>query len=345
MGIHEIQWKKGILATGIGLGIFIAMRYLFPVLFPFFLGWLIALLVLPLARRIEKRWKIRRGIAGSILIAVFTILLFFLIWKGSGILLRQSRMLFENLGFLKEGWERVLHQGCIFLEEYTGIHASASERFVLEHLSQWGDSLREQMQPAAIGSMLRVIKGAVAFFGGLVVVFVFGSLLIKDLEEWREKMEKHRLWSHIPAVGRRIASAAGKYLKAQGLIMLLVILVCIGGLWLLKNPYFLAAGVLIGILDAFPFIGTGTVLIPWSIILVIQGEYIQAVFHFLLFVVTHLLRECLEPHVLGEGLGIHPAVMLAAVYLGIIVYGLFGFILGPFSVLLFREIWRECDAG
>lgn len=338
-----MSWKKGILAVGIGLGVFLSMRYLFPILFPFFMGWLLALLVLPMARWVERHWKIRRGIAGSFLLGGLLLLFFFFLWKGSGLLLKQSRMIFENLGFLREGCERVLQQSCVFVEKYTGILASDSEHFLLEHLSRWGNSFRENLQPVAVRQMFHLLQGAVAFFGGLVVIFVFGCFLIQDLERWRKRMEKNAYLRHVLNIIKRIGASATAYVKAQGLIMLLVIVICMVGLWLLKNPYFFAGGLMIGILDALPFFGTGTVLIPWAVILVIQGNYVRAVFYFLLFLVCHFLRECLEPRLLGDGLGIHPALILAAVYLGIVGYGLFGFILGPFSVLIFREIWRECE--
>lgn len=334
--------KKDIgIAVGTGLGIYIVMRYIFPVLFPFFIGWFFAVLVLPFARWMEIHWKIRRGIAGTLLMGILTVVLFFLLWKGSGVFLRQSGKLLENLGFLKEGWEDFIHQGCIFVEKYTGIQASTSEEFLLQHMSQWGQEIREKLQPVAIQSLLGLIRGSVTFFAGFIVIFVFGSLLIKDLEEWKKKMEQHVFGAGILRIGKRIGVAAGSYLRAQGVIMLVVIGICIAGLWILGNPYFLIAGILIGALDALPFIGAGTVFIPWAVILLLQGEYLNAVYYLVLFVICNLVRQLLEPRLIGNGLGIHPAVVLAAVYLGITMFGFSGVVLGPLSVLLFREIWRE----
>lgn len=63
--------------------------------------------------------------------------------------------------------------------------------------------------------------------------------------------------------------------------------------------------------------------------------------HFLLFVVTDLTRELLEPKLIGNSLGLHPLLMLVSVYLGFFVYGLPGFLLGPLSILIIRGIWKE----
>ena len=66
----EVDWKKIVTMTGIGVVIYAGMKYLLPPAIPFLLGWFLAALVLPAAKWIEKKMKISRGIAGGILIEI-----------------------------------------------------------------------------------------------------------------------------------------------------------------------------------------------------------------------------------------------------------------------------------
>ena len=91
----------------------------------------------------------------------------------------------------------------------------------------------------------------------------------------------------------------GMYLKAQGIIIGIVTLLCTGGLWLLGNPYFLLLGIVIGLTDALPFIGTGTLLIPIAVYLIFQRKYQLALGYGALFLVTYVAREFLEPKLVG----------------------------------------------
>ena len=130
-------------------------------------------------------------------------------------------------------------------------------------------------------------------------------------------------------------------MKAQGKIMLVVGMVCVLGLWLLGNPYFVLWGVLIGFLDALPVLGVGIILIPWAVSWLVRGNYWLALGYLMLFLAADLVRQFLEPKILGKEIGIHPALMLVSVYGGIFLYGVAGFVLGPVTVLIYMNIWQE----
>ena len=110
---------------------------------------------------------------------------------------------------------------------------------------------------------------------------------------------------------------------------------------MLGNSYALLAGILIGFLDALPFIGTGTVLLPWAVVELIRGKIWRAVAYVILFLICNSTRDFLEPRLLGEKLGVYPIVIAVVVYAGICIFGAFGVLLGPLMLLIIREISRE----
>jgi len=96
-------------------------------------------------------------------------------------------------------------------------------------------------------------------------------------------------------------------------------------------------------LDALPALGTGTVFLPWILLQVIQKEYTAAIILGVTYGICALAREFLEPKLVGNKLGILPVVILMSVYVGLKLYGLGGILLGPLSVLLIKELWRQVE--
>ena len=118
-------------------------------------------------------------------------------------------------------------------------------------------------------------------------------------------------------------------------------------MFIIGNPYYIMAGIGIGILDALPIFGTGTVLIPWAFLELLTGDWKQAVILAGLYLVCYFVRQILEVRMMGGQVGLSPLETLASVYVGLELFGFFGFILGPLGLLLVEdlvEVWtRETD--
>ena len=92
-----MDWRKIVLITGIGVVVYAGIKYLLPPAIPFLLGWFLAAAVLPVAKWIEKTMKIRRGIAGGILIGILTVLSALGLWKFSVLIVSQTKHLIINI--------------------------------------------------------------------------------------------------------------------------------------------------------------------------------------------------------------------------------------------------------
>lgn len=336
-----VEWKKYILFAGTGIVVYVGMRYLLPAAIPFLLGWLLASMVLPVAVWLEKHLGIRRGIAGGILIGVFTVILGWGLWELAGLLVVQTRELMERIGIFADQAQGYLDNCCTLMAKITGIGEGNIREFLVYHVGKIQEEVQQKMSTAWLGYAVTVTKGIVTLAGGMVVAILFGTLLVKDLEEIRRWMGAGKVRGKILTIGQKICRAGGRYIKAQFLIMCLVALVCMGGFWILKNPYFVVAGVIVGILDALPLIGVGTILIPWAILWCIQGEYMIGLGYFILFLAANLTRQFAEPHIVGKEMGMHPALLLISVYGGFFLYGFPGFLLGPVTVLVMQTVWEE----
>lgn len=125
--------------------------------------------------------------------------------------------------------------------------------------------------------------------------------------------------------------------------MLLIVLIsgtCSLGLFLTDNPYALLFGVVIGIFDAFPVLGSGLILVPWAAFHFFAGNAFAGAVLLTTYGICQFVREYLEPKLLGGKMGLRPVHSLMAVYLGYELFGFSGLLLGPFGLVLIKSIWR-----
>lgn len=336
-----MDWRKIVLMTGIGVVVYAGIKYLLPPAIPFLLGWFLAASVLPVAKWIEKTMKIRRGIAGGILIGILTVISALGIWKLSVSVVSQTKHLIINI----KGWEtkinRFLDSCCYTIENYTGICSEDIHDFLLYQVGRMQEELQNKLGIVCLDYMVTWIKGGIVLIGGVIVMIIFGTLVIKDMEMFREKINQGKYTGRLADIWRKICYAGGRYLKTQCILMILISILCVIGFWILGNPYFAVAGIVVGILDALPLIGAGTILIPWAVLWLIEGEYLKAMGYLLLYFAADLTRQFLEPRILGKEIGLHPAVLLISVYGGFYLYGFGGFFLGPVTVLILQVVWEE----
>lgn len=158
-----------------------------------------------------------------------------------------------------------------------------------------------------------------------------------------------RLLTHLPFArplehaGKRIAQSLKGWAHAQIRIMFVIVLECTVGYWLLHIPGAGLWAVLTGMVDALPVFGTGTIFVPWLILVFCQKDYTFFVWLLLLYGITWLTRELLEPKLLGDGLGLLPVCFLISVIVGLKLFGAVGLFTGPFGILFVKELWTELE--
>ena len=140
------------------------------------------------------------------------------------------------------------------------------------------------------------------------------------------------------AVYRRLQDAFGGWLRAQLKLMTVTFLLVTAGLFLLHVDYALLPGALIALIDALPLFGAGTVLLPWSLWLLLQGQVQRGFGLLLLYAVTAVTRSTLEPRLLGRHLGLPPLLMLFALYAGYRCLGVAGMLLFPLGAVLLHPL-------
>jgi sporulation integral membrane protein YtvI len=141
-----------------------------------------------------------------------------------------------------------------------------------------------------------------------------------------------------------ISRVIGGYLRSQILLMLVAIFVCTVGLTILGVPNNLTMGLLAGGLDFIPILGPGTILVPWGIWLLINGQYIQGFGMLGIFVVMTIVRNLLTPKIVGDQMGLHPLAAVSSIFIGLVLFGILGLIMGPIVLAIAMALYRQRKA-
>lgn len=358
MGKPEKKLKKILRILGIAGAVYGVFRFLLPLVIPFLFAWSFAVWLYPSAVRISQflSWKIpgrkRQVIVPEGAVAVIELLLIFSVF--AAMICLGGRKLFQEIVRLSEhlpSWiretDRALTKLCRLTERTFGLKSDFVVLALRTLLRDGIFSLRQRAMALIVDHSAMCLRFCIyaGVFGAIVLIAT--GLLVQELDFWRKRIRNSGFQKEWNQVCERLASAGTAYLRAQGRILILTTLICIFGFWLMKNPYYLLAGICVGILDALPVFGVGTVLIPWGIVMVFAGNWKKAFLLFVIYAVCYFLREILETKLMSRKIGMTPFETLLSMYVGLELFGAAGFLLGPAGFLLICDLNRvwETDSG
>jgi len=330
--------KKYLMILAVILGVYLFMKYISPVVSPFIIAFFLAGFLSRLAGKLPMKVK-KPFLAGTMLL-LFVILIFILIgsvfvgiWNKGGELAGQLTILQNDMYLL-------LGDCCDRLEQSFGVDGEAIEDYVLQQINLFAENMDVNIFPVVMNKSVGYMKNivGVAAYLGITVVAVF--LLLKDYEKIVRWMMGNEDLDGIWEIADKVIQYIKTHIKAQGTILLIISILCAGVLSLLGLKGSILYGILTGIMDLLPFIGTGIVLIPLALFQLLKANYIHAAIIFLLYGGCALIREFLEPKLIGNKVGIWPVGILFAVFVGIQLFGVFGIIKGPIGFVIICETCR-----
>ncbi len=131
-----------------------------------------------------------------------------------------------------------------------------------------------------------------------------------------------------------ILHAFSSYMKAQLYLMLLTAVLVAVCLWITGKEYALLWGLVCGLVDALPVLGTATILVPWSLVALVYGDMYSFVSLLIIQTLVFVVRQLAEPRIISHQIGVHPILTLVSVYIGLHFFGIAGVIFAPVFTLL-----------
>ena len=293
---------------------------------PFLIAFILALILEPAIRFLMRNCKFKRNVSSIIILVLVTGILLGLIAWGIATIISEGSNLLDNLG----------------------TYVTQATRFIQDILKD--DNLKKFNIPNNV--ITTIEKSATDLLRNsyiLVVTFLALYFICTDKVYIIDQMEHHlpeiwvkKLYKHL----KEIITALGKYLKAQALLILISFIISVIGLYIfkiaglnVKYPLLYALG--IGFVDALPIFGSGSVMVPWAIISACNGDMQLAISVFLLWIFMSVVRQLIEPRIVGNKIGIHPIFTLIAMYTGFKVMGVMGLFIGPIMLIILKSIFSD----
>lgn len=335
-------WVKGLIFAAIGLFGGIALIYGLPLVLPFLLGWLAALLAEPLTKVLDR--KLPRAIASGISLTAIYLSLCLILWFLGKAALVELNRLTEQLPLLAQQVQALVIRGQQWLyglADKAPEHLRGQMHQGLNDLFSNGTELAKESAGKLLGAVSRTVMRLPDTLIFLVTTISSGFLIsarLPRLRPWvREKLPKSWQKKVLSLLSNLKGNLQG-WIQAQIRLMGVTFLILSVGFFVLRLEHPILIGAVVSLVDALPMLGTGTVLIPWAVVALLQGDGAYALGLGALYGISSLSRSFLEPKILGKQLGLSPLVTLAAVYAGFRLGGVLGMILAPIGVITFAQL-------
>ena len=364
-----VNWQRTasmLFCAAVGLlALWLTFRFALGIIAPFLLAYLLSRAVRPLSERLTKRTRLPKSVAAAGLVILTVGLVSALTVAGVRRGIREVSRLAEGLAADTEGLtaavEAVLSRvqslsaHIPFLRRfedapfYADLCASV-DRMVETGVARLTEAMTARLPDAAM---------TVAGFVPAAFIFITVTLLAcyyftaddgrlgRGVTAFLSRLTPPPLRDRLPPIGRRLRRLGRQYLRACLLLGLLTFCLSFIGLALMRIPYAFIIALLLAVVDLLPLLGTGVILIPWALICLLLGQVKLGIGLLALYGVTTLVRQVLEPKLIGDGLGLHPLLSLFSMYAGLRLFGVWGMILAPLVTAGVRAVLgggREAEA-
>ena len=328
----------------LGAVAYLIFKYALPIAVPFLAAFAVGSVVSPTAEYLSKKTKIPRCVWGAALTVVLIALAVTLA------ILAFDRLISELIHFL-ENLNR--GEGVSIIDRAAEYVSGLTSRLpILRELrasmgdSEFWENLDGTFKSSIEGTVERLAEKIPAFLGRLAanlpetfITFIVTLIATFYFSAGRGKEQlaeivPERARGRLSAVGKRLKTAAVGWLRAYLVIFLITFVELFAGLSVLRVKYAFLLAVLIATVDILPILGTGTVLIPWAVISLLMKNIRLGIGLLVLFGVITVVREVVEPKIVGKSLGISPILALISMYAGLKLFGFAGMIIVPAAATL-----------
>ncbi len=336
--------RKYVSAAVIFALVWLFARYLLPIVMPFLLSALLALAAEPLTALLQKRLKLPRAAASGISVFLALALTLTAILALLALAVRELGALAGILPDLEDTALQGMESLELFLMDLSAKAPRGVEPMLKRAVSgffsdgtQLLDKFTALVLRLASGVVTHIPESALSFGTWILACFMISAELPRIRERLAGAIPESWRSRYLPAMVSLKRNVSG-WLVAQFKLMGVTFLVLCAGFFLLRIPYAPLWAALVAVVDALPVLGTGTVLVPWSLVCFLQGSTVQAVGLLGVYAAAAMLRSVLEPRLVGRQLGLDPLVTLLALYAGYRIWGVVGMLLSPLLAVTVTQL-------
>ena len=323
-----IKFTYVVLITSI---VYIVLKFLLPLLMPFVISFIIASILRPIIRLITNNTNLNRTLISIVILLVFYgLCIFLLVSFGVKIFASVSDVFFRLPEIYKSSIQPTLNTLFSKIDAST---PNVNLALILgwDNISQSMMSLVASISTNALNAIASIASKTPAFMLKLIITLIASFFFTFDYQKivnfiLKQFPEKSQFM--IINIKNSSINALLKLLKAYAILLSVTFIELLIGLTILKVENAFTISIIIALVDILPVLGTGSILTPWMIISLINGNINLAIGLLILYIIITVVRQILEPKVVGHQIGLYPLITLMCMFVGAQLFGiagLFGF--------------------
>lgn len=329
-----------ILATAVLMAavVYVLFKYAIPLLLPFLISLLISALVLPLVSLLHRKAHLNKKLTAAILVTVSYLVI-------AGLLMLAGRWLYLSASSAVDWFNSRFVPDVNALLQRIDDLMHDSDTMLMTWLYSTKDTLIASLQPKVVQFSTSVVTGLVsnvpAFVVNVIISIVATYFFALDYDHIRVAVTSRlseQTYQKVAATFRSLRSTVGQYARAYSLIFLITFAELTVGLLCAGVKHFVLIALGIAVFDILPILGSSMIMLPWSIITLLRGNYQQGIILFIVYLVIVIARQFIEPKIVGEHTGLHPLVTLIAMYVGLKLFGGVGMFALPITCAVLMQL-------
>lgn len=318
--------------------LYLIFKYALSWFAPFILGFILASFVDPLIKIITRRLRINRTALSVVLMLIVWALLCLVVLKLGEEVYIQAKNLLKSV-------QTIDYAG------YTQSITSALSSFTSNMPPEFANSINDLVSNAvatiftwatgflgSLTSLLLSIPNIIIFLVVSLVSSVFISIDMPVIKSFFEKQvpDKYR----VDALETRVffSTKVLNIIRAYAIIITITFIELFIGFLIIGVEYAFLMAMLVAILDLLPIVGTSTFLVPWGIVTMIGGNIGTGVGLIIIAIVVSVVREVIQPKIVGSQIGLSPLLTLVSMYVGLKIFGVVGLFLFPLILIFLMSL-------
>ena len=324
------------------------LEKLFMFYIPFLIAYIISLLVEPIIKWVSRKTNLSRKTSSVlVLFTVFVILIGLISWGIVSLISESTELLAALNTYLEKAieWINSLIQN-INLDKFQ----------ISNEIKQMIQDSSSDVLNKVIEFLKNILNGFLEYLKSIPTILIYTIITIlatyfitSDKFYMLDRLEHHipkKILGKITTKIEKITRSLGSYLKAELTLVAISFIAVLMGLNIfyligMNVGYPLLMAILIAFVDAMPILGSGTIMVPWSIILFLNKEYSVGFSILGLYIFVIALRQFLGPKIVSSKIGVHPIFTLISMYTGFKLLGIIGLLIGPIALIILKDVFEN----
>lgn len=333
--------------TIIGVAAYLFIKFLLPSLLPFICAFILVTITKPLNDFLVRKLSVSKKIVGAMITVILVSLLSIIIYFSLSRLIREIATFTSFLadGGMSDILKLLSEKTVGFLNKLLPEDSAEKLAGTISEKIMNADKLLLRISSDFYPKIIEALMKFLSFFPQAVIftVLLFISTFYigcdyENIVSFINAQFTGKGLNNFLSVKKQLFSTVKDLFRAYLFLTIITFSELLTGFIILKVNYAILLALLISFIDMLPILGTGTVLVPWSIISLILGDNTKAIGLLVLYGIITVFRQILEPRIVGSSLGLSPLVTLISMYAGIKLVGFWGLFIFPVCTIFIKSL-------